>query len=124
MIAIKLLATIFAVAVLVKIALILIRPDVWVKVADLAINNYGATVAGYLVLAVITGYYVLTNVNIVDVAAVMLFTSFLMGLTLAPYHDSLFKLRDEALRTGWQKIWLPLVIWAALACWVLYAAWS
>ena len=122
MTSIKILATIFALAVLVKLALIIIRPNLWMKVVDVILKNYVRTMVVYLVLAAIVGFYVLTNLSIVDVAAVMLFTSLLGGVSLAPYSTSLKKLQEEVMSVGLGKTWLPMLIWGLLALWILLAA--
>ena len=122
MTSIKILATIFALAVLVKLALIIIRPNLWMKVVDVILKNYVRTMVVYLVLAAIVGFYVLTNLSIVDVAAVMLFTSLLGGVSLAPYSTSLKKLQEEVMSVRLGKTWLPMLIWGLLALWILLAA--
>lgn len=117
----KVLATIFAAAVLVKLTLIICKPDLWMKIVDLFIKKYVRTMVIYAVLAAIVGYYVLTTIHIIDVAAVMLFTSLLIGVSLAPYSTSLLKLREDVMNIGVGKAWLPMLIWGILALWVLYA---
>jgi hypothetical protein len=120
----KILAIIFAVAILVKLAFLIIRPRLWARAAHAVIGNYATATVIYLILAAIVGYYVLTSINIVEVAAVMLFASLLIGLSLAPYAASLVKLSDEVMQVGLGKTWLALVIWGLLALWVLYAVFS
>jgi hypothetical protein len=117
----KVLATIFAVAVLVKLTLIICKPDLWMKLLDLIMKKYVRTMVIYMMLAAIVGYYVLTTIHIIDVAAVMLFTSLLIGVSLAPYSTSLLKLREDVMSVGIGKAWLPMLIWGILALWVLYA---
>jgi hypothetical protein len=119
---IKILAIIFAIAVLVKLTLIISRPDLWMKVVDVIMEKPVRTMVIYLTLAAIVGYYVLTKITIIDVAAVMLFTSLLIGVGLAPYSTSLLKLRDDVMSVGLRKAWLPVLIWGLLALWILYAA--
>ncbi len=117
----KVLATIFAVAVLVKLTLIICKPDLWMKLLDLIMKKYVRTMVIYMMLAAIVDYYVLTTIHIIDVAAVMLFTSLLIGVSLAPYSTSLLKLREDVMSVGIGKAWLPMLIWGILALWVLYA---
>jgi hypothetical protein len=77
-------------------------------------------VAIYLALLVITGYFIFTSLDLMDVAVVMLFTSALVGLTLMPYEGSLLKVGQEIGSMGLGKAWLALVIWVAIAVMVLY----
>ena len=118
----KILASIFALAILIKLAFIIARPNLWMKFAGVLIENSARTTVIYLILAAIVGYYVFSRISILDAAAVMLFTSLLMGLSLAPYGKSLLKLGEEAMSTGLGKAWLPLLLWGLLALWILYAA--
>ncbi len=91
------------------------------KIVDVIMKNYVRTMVIYLILAAIVGYYVLTSINIMDVAVVMLFTSLLIGVSLAPYSTSLIKLQEEVMSVGVGKAWLPMLIWGILALWILYA---
>ncbi len=121
MTSIKILAAIFAVATLVKLAFIIARPRIWAQAADVIIKNYQRMTVIYLIGAAIVGYFVLTRINIIDVAAVMLFTALLIGLALAPYSESLLKLSDDVMKVGMGKTWLAVLIWGLLALWTLYA---
>ena len=77
-------------------------------------------IAIYLVLLVITGYFVFTRIDLIDVAVVMLFTSVLLGLSLLPYLASIPQLREAIVSVGLAKFWPGLIIWAAIAVAVLY----
>jgi uncharacterized membrane protein len=72
------------------------------------------------VLLVITGYFVFTRIDLIDVAVVMLFTSVLLGLSLLPFLASMPQLREAIVSVGLAKFWSPLIIWAAIAVAVLY----
>ena len=85
---IEILATIFAILVLVKLLIIAIRPASWMKISEAILKKSTLTTISYLVLAVIVGYYVLASLNIVQVAAVMLLTSILIALGWVPYSNS------------------------------------
>ena len=123
MTALEVIATIFALFVLVKIVVVLINPQVWMKkVAEPLLGNPRLATAVYGVLAIVVGYYVLTRLYIVDVAAVMLFTALVMGVGLMPYSKELLKIADEMSMTRsdlLRNTWLPIVIWGVIALWVL-----
>ncbi|MFQ5572518.1 MAG: hypothetical protein ACE5G0_22825 [Rhodothermales bacterium] len=124
MTAIELLATLFAVTVLVKLAIVSVRPKLWMNITGGLLGHYVLTTIIYSILAVIVGYYVLTSVSIVEVAAIMLLTSLLIGIGVAPYSGTILKWRDEILSIGVGRAWLAIVIWAALALWVLYTVFA
>lgn len=123
MTALEVIATIFAIFVLVKIVVVLINPRSWMeKVAKPLLGNPPLARAVYAGLALVTGYVVLTSLNIVDVFAVMLFTAFLMGLGMLPYAEAMLKIAEEKSATRAELLrnaWLPIVIWTVLALWVL-----
>ena len=120
---IEILATIFAIFVLVKLLIVTINPKLWMKIAEAILGNYTFTTIVYLLLAVIVGYYIFASLNIVQVAAVMLFTSLLMGLGFVPYSEIILKTAKERLGTRsdlFREGWLSIVIWLGISVWVLY----
>ena len=123
MTALEIIATIFAIFVLVKIVVVLIDPQIWMKkVAEPLLGNPRLATAVYLVLAIVVGYYVFASLHIVDVAAVMLFTALVMGVGMMPYSKALLKIAREMSATRsdlLRNAWLPIVIWTVIALWVL-----
>ena len=90
------------------------------KTVGAMLNYPVATTLIYLFLAGIVGYYVLSNIAIIQIAAVMLFTSLLGGIGLAPYSRVMLRLGEEILNEGVSKAWLSMLIWTLVAIWVLY----
>ena len=123
MTALEIIATIFAIFVLVKIVVVLIDPQIWMKkVAEPLLGNPRLATTVYGVLAIVVGYYVLTRLYIVDVAAVMLFTALVMGVGMMPYSKALLKIAGEMSATRsdlLRNAWLAIVIWTVIALWVL-----
>jgi hypothetical protein len=120
MLAKKILAGIFAGLTLIKLAFLLISPGTWLGATQAFLGHPAVVVAIYLALLVITGYFIFTSLDLMDVAVVMLFTSALVGLTLIPYEGSLLKVGQEIGSMGLGKAWLALIIWIAIAVAVLY----
>jgi hypothetical protein len=121
---IETLATIFAILVLVKLFIVAVNPKLWMKGVESILNNYVFTTVVYVLLAIIVGYFVFQSLNIIQVAAVMLFASMLIGLTLVPYSKEFLTLGKEVIGTRsrmFRKAWLAIVIWAGIAIWTLYA---
>ncbi len=119
----KILAAVFALAILVKIIFLLLAPERWLRLADAWMANRRLLTQIYAVAAVIVGLVVFTHLGIIEVAAVMLLTSLLFGLALLPYADAFDKIREEVLRVGVRGAWLPLLLWGVLAVAVLIALW-
>jgi hypothetical protein len=116
----KILAVIFAAAILIKLAFLLISPSMWLGATQGFLGHYGAMIGFYLVLLVITGYFVFTRLDLIDVAVVMLFTSILLGLSLIPYLSSMPQLPAAIVKVGLAKVWPAWILWAAIAVAVLY----
>ena len=116
----KILAGIFAALTLIKLAFLLISPELWLGATQAFLGHYALMIAIYLALLVITGYVVFTRIDLIDVAVVMWFTSALLGLSLLPYLASIPQLREAIVSVGFGKAWPALIIWAAIAVAVLY----
>jgi hypothetical protein len=116
----KILAGIFAALILIKLAFLLISPEWWLGGTQAFLGHYTVMVGIYLVLLVITGYFVFTSLDLIDVAVVMLFTGILLGLSLIPYLAAMPKLPEIIVSVGLAKVWPAWIIWAAIAVAVLY----
>jgi hypothetical protein len=120
----KILATTFAVVILFKMLALLTNPGRWMGFAGMLLGHPAIVTGIYLVLIAVTGYYVFTNLDLIDIGVVMFFTSLLMGLSLIPYSGELLKLRVDIMAVSLGKSWLAMVIWGALAVAVLYRVFS
>jgi hypothetical protein len=116
----EILAIIFAGLILIKIVFGLISPGTWMGLSAAFLGHYNLVLGIYLGLVVVTGYYVFTSLDLIDVAVVMLFTSTLVGITLIPYTASMLKMGEEIGVQGFGKAWLGLLLWIAIAGAVLY----
>lgn len=125
MTALEVIATIFAILVLVKIVVVVINPRLWIKnVAEPLLGNPPLATAIYAILAIVVGYFVFSRLPVTDVAAVMLFTALVTGIGLMPYARPVLKIAEEISATRstlLRKAWLPIVIWVGIAFWVLAA---
>ncbi|PIR26264.1 MAG: hypothetical protein COV41_01815 [Candidatus Brennerbacteria bacterium CG11_big_fil_rev_8_21_14_0_20_43_10] len=107
---IEIFAIILATLTIAKIITILINPRAWMKLVEPMFKNPAIATIICLILAVVTGYYVLQSISIVEIGAVMLFFAFLIGAGLMSYSETLFKLREEVIEKGVRKAWLPVII--------------
>jgi hypothetical protein len=121
MLIMKFLAVVFAVLVLAKIIMLVVAREYWLGLAEKLVRPGNRTLMIYGGAAAAVGVLVLTQVSIIEVGAVMLWTSLLMGLGMIPYGEMLLKWRDEIARVGLAKVWWVLAIWAGLAVWMLAA---
>jgi hypothetical protein len=120
MLAKKILAGVFAALILIKLAFLLISPGQWLGATQAFLGHYNLVMVIYLVLLVITGYFVFTSLDLIDVAVVMLFTGILLGLSLIPYLASVPQLPEAIMGVGFARVWPAWIIWAAIAVAVLY----
>lgn len=119
------LALIFAVLILVKLAVVLINPQAWIKLTDPLWRNNNLTLIICLALAGIVGYFLLQELTIVEVSAVFLFAALLIGAGFVSYPKVLFALKKDVEKESGAKILqknlLTVLIWAAFAIWTLWA---
>ena len=116
----KIIAVIFAAVILIKLGFLLISPESWLGATQGFLGHYGAMIGVYLVLLIVTGYFVFTSLDLIDVAVVMLFTSLLLGLSLIPYLASMPQLTEAIVNVGFAKVWPAWILWAGIAVAVLY----
>ncbi len=116
----KILAVVFAALTLIKLALFMTSPGNWLGMAQAFMGNTAALTVIYLIFLAITGYFIFTSIDLIDIAVVMLFTAALVGLSLIPYAASLQKIAREIAVAGIGKAWFSWAIWAAIAVAVLY----
>ena len=64
----KILAGVFAVVILLKLLALLVSPDRWLGLATALLGHSAVVVGIYLVLIVITGYYVFSSIDLIDLA--------------------------------------------------------
>lgn len=119
--ALEVLAIIFAVMVLVKLAGLLVSPAWWMNTAGVILNYPRACTWAYAVLAAVVGYIVFTRMDVVEVVSAMLLTSLLMGVALAPYSETILKLGKGLAGEGFGRLWPVMAIWTVIAVWALYA---
>ena len=120
---IETLAAVFAVLVLLKLLIIIVSPRLRLAIAESILSKNAAVLTMMLLaLTAIIGYYVLSSLTIVEVAAVMMLMSGLMALFFIQYKKIMLQLLRESLSPDFlMKNWLSLLIWGLLAIWVLYA---
>ena len=116
----KVLAVIFAVLVLLKLAFLLIAREQWLGMAQTFLGYSAVLMVFYLIALIITGYFIFTTMNLIDVAVVMLFTGLLVGFSLVPYAVSLQPVVQQVAASGLGKAWLSWFIWIAISVAVLY----
>ncbi len=119
---IEILALIFALLILAKIVFVFTKPKFWMELSQKLMKENMMTTLILLLLAGVTGYYVFTGLSIVQVSAVMLFNTLLIGIGMLPYSKEFMKFRKEIVRKDYivKKFWISMLIWTGIAVWTLY----
>jgi len=120
----RILAGSFALIILLKLVFVVFSPQQWMGFAAVFLGHYELVIVIYLILLVITGYYIFSSLNLIDIALVMFFTSLLMALALIPYTTLFISLNEQIIARGMGKAWLAMVIWGALAVAILFRVFS
>ena len=120
---IEIIAALFAVIALIKIVVIVINRRWWYKhVTNPIYGNPAVSGVIFAVLAIIILYFLLQELSIVQIFAVLAFAGILIALGFLPYWKIVgpaLKKRHSQGFNGWQ--WLYIIIWFLLVLWVLYA---
>lgn len=123
MTSIEIMALIVAVLAAIKLLVILINPKSWMAVVKAVYGNPAATTIISLILAGLALKYLLVELTIVQIFAVMLFFMFLMAIGFSAYSKDALTWANRLLadRNAMKKSLLPILIWLVLVVWVFYA---
>ena len=115
------LALIFALLILLKMIIVLINPKAWLNLTKSLFNKKPVTALIYFILMIIAGYYVFTSLSIIQISAVMLFTSLLIALAWVPYAQTMMDLRKKVIKQDHilRKNWLTFLIFLIIAMLIL-----
>ena len=119
---IEIFALIVAIAVAIKILVLLTQPKSWLSVVKTVFAKPVLAMVVELILASVILYYLLAELNIVQIFAVMLFFSLLMTISFTTYSKETISWARKMLNKNViKKAWLAILIWVILIVWVLYA---
>jgi len=119
---IEVMALVFVLLGIAKLVAVFVNPRSWLKVVRIVYKIPWLTAIVALVLTFITLGYLLRELTIVQVFAVMLFVCFLMMLGWAPLSKEMIEFKERlATRATLKRLWLAIIVWIILLVWVLYA---
>ncbi len=125
MTAIEVMALILALFSAVKLVAILLKPKFWMdNVAKKLWARPGIVSLVSLVIAAISLMFLLKELTVVQIFAVMFFFTGLMAMGFAPYSKDMLALIEERMakdRDILKKNWLAIIVWSVLIIWVLCA---
>lgn len=119
---IEIIALIFIIVAAIKILVILVKPKAWL---DMVVKKVWVSpfITGLicLVLAAIVLYYLIQELTIIQIFAVMGFVGLLAGVGIAAYAKEIVGLAGKLMNKGIVKrAWLQIIIWVILIIWGLY----
>jgi len=119
---VEIIAFIVAALVIVKIVVLLINKEAWMKVPNAMFKQPMVTTVISLVLAAVVLYYLLAEITIVQIFAVIGLLMFLILPSFAVYSKEFMAMSNKLLKDKnvMRRSWIPTLIWVALSVWVLY----
>jgi hypothetical protein len=119
------IASIFAVVTLIKLATVIISKMVWYKrVASPVYRNPVVSSFIFSILAIILFYFLLKELSIVQIFAVIPLAGVLMGLGFLAFAKEMLPVLDK-IYSAKLNVWhgLYIVFWFIVPLWVLYEIW-
>ncbi|HUW43403.1 MAG TPA: hypothetical protein VMV95_00360 [Bacillota bacterium] len=112
---------VFVILAIIKIIVVSFNPKEWFKFAKSLYKNGAVLFIVELILAAVLFYFLLAELSLVHIMAVIVLGALLTGMTFALYNKETIDWAGKILKgkTLWNKAWLPLLIWLALSIWVL-----
>ena len=120
---IQIMALIVALLGAIKLIVVLMSPKAWIdKVVKPIYANPMVTTIIALIIGGISLWYLLKELTIVYIFAVMLFVMSLMLLGFSAYSKEAIAMAQKVLKDkdAIKKAWLPIIIWILLLIWVFY----
>ncbi|MEK6952466.1 MAG: hypothetical protein AABX29_05610 [Nanoarchaeota archaeon] len=119
---IEIFAFIIAIIALIKIIVLSKNPGAWIRLVKKIYSNPRLTTIISLILSLIVLYYLLLEITIVQIFAVMLFIALLGAVSISVYSKEMVFLVEKLSKDKniMRKLWLPILIWIILILWVIY----
>ncbi|MEK6872725.1 MAG: hypothetical protein AABW90_01800 [Nanoarchaeota archaeon] len=119
---IEILALIFILIAGIKIIVVLINPKTWLdNVVKKVYKESKLKILIFLILSLIVLYFLLKELTIVQILAVMLFLSLLTAVGILPFSKEISNIADKVYKDKnlIKKTLLPFIIWIILLIWGL-----
>ncbi|MBI2498854.1 hypothetical protein HYV88_01270 [Candidatus Woesearchaeota archaeon] len=119
---IEIFAFIIATLALIKIIVLSKNPGTWIKLVKKIYSNPQLMTIISLILSLIVLYYLLLEITIVQIFAVMLFIALLGTVSISAYSKEMVSLVEKLSKDKdiMRKLWPAILIWIILILWVFY----
>ena len=118
---VEIIALVLLVFAVIKIVILLIKPEAWMDFAKGIWKNKVVTKLVALILAAVVFYYLIQVLTIVQIFAVTAFVALLLAIGLADPIKRIIPVYEKQIKDGtlWKDNWLYTLIWLALMVWVV-----
>jgi len=119
---IEIIALILIALAFIKMVILLVKPKAWMNLTKSIYSNKILIQVVAFILASILLYYLLQELTIVQILAVIAFTAFLVVLGLASEVEFIVKKYEAQIKNGslWKKHWFYVLVWLVLLIWGAY----
>ncbi|MFH1290747.1 MAG: hypothetical protein ABIH92_05045 [Nanoarchaeota archaeon] len=117
----EVIVTIFVVLAFVKIAVILGSRRKWLKYIQNFYANPNLALIVLIILAALIFYYLIQELTIVQIVAVIAFTCILFVIGLLQFPKETFALAKKSFRKAKPAQVIYYLVWLALMAWAIYA---
>jgi len=118
---IEIIAVVFAVLGLIKIGIIIINVKAWMPVTKTVYGNPKVVSPIVLGLAAIVFYYLIQSLTIVEIVAVMAFTSLIFAIGFLHVGKDLTKMTNKMVKNGLSSwMWGYMLLWSVAMAYVIY----
>tara|TARA_Y100000310_G_C20658160_1_gene803143 strand:+ start:414 stop:794 length:381 start_codon:yes stop_codon:yes gene_type:complete len=118
--ALEWIVLIFALIGLIKLVVIFVNKKQWLPVIGAVYGNPKVWSFVFLILSGLVFYYLIQELSIVQILAVMAFTSMFIAIAFMQYSNELMGLAKKMLNKKWSEwLWVYVVIWMVLLIWGL-----
>jgi hypothetical protein len=123
MTSIEIMASVVIGLSLIKLIVVFINPQIWMDKVVKVIYGHKISIPIFVILAGGSLYYLLQELTMVEIMAVMFFFMFLFGLSIMmfakeflPFVEHIYQNRAQIWRSSWfvALIWLALIIWTII----------
>ena len=116
---VEIIALIVIAVSVIKMIVLLVNPRAWMNFAKGIYSKSGVVQFVSLILAAVVLYYLLQEITIVQVLAVVAFTVLIVLVGIAGEIGPLIKKYETIIKKGnlWKQYWLYTLIWIILLIW-------
>ena len=123
---IEIIALLFAALILVKIGVIIFSgPKKWMDTVKPIYANPKTSSIVAVLLALLVFWYLIQELTIVQIFAVIAFTSLLMGLSFFQHSKEVWEMAQKMLKKNKGQFlgpeWLLILVWIVLSVWAIVA---